>query len=197
MKIFEVPLARLPLLPALAVSFLLGCGGATPPSFSVAPESRTVVVGDHLPMTATANVDLTGELEWEVEEVYGGGLRNSVGAHTVYFAPEAAGTYHVVLRATRADGHKLKQAVEIRVLPLFTVDPPSAQVAPGGTVVFSTAVRGLGRGAVKWSVDEPGGGEISEDGRYQAPAKAGTYHVSAVSSVDPQVSARATVVVGG
>jgi len=190
-------LPRLPLLAALTAGILLGCGGAAPPSFSVAPESRTVVVGDHLPMSASANVELAGDLEWEVEEPYGGGLRNSVGGHTVYFAPEAAGTYHVVLRATRADGHKLKQAVEIRVLPLFALDPPGAQVAPGGTVVFSTASRGLGRNAVKWSVDEPGGGEIDQDGRYQAPARPGTYHVTAVSGADPQVSARATIVVGG
>jgi hypothetical protein len=49
---------------------------------------------------------------------------------------------------------------------------------------------------VTWQVDETNGGEIGEDGRYLPPIKAGTYHVTAVSTLDPQVSARATVVVG-
>jgi len=188
-------LSRYSLIPGLICLLLLGCGGASAPSFNVAPDSRTVLVGDQLALSASSNEDLAGDLAWEVEEPYGGGLRNSQGPNTVYFAPEAAGTYHLVLRADRADGHKLKQTLEVQVLPVIKVEPASAQVAPGGSVAFTAAVRGLGRNTVKWSVDEPGGGEISEDGRYQPPAKPGTYHVTAVSTLDPQASARATVVV--
>jgi plastocyanin len=180
----------------LAVLVLLGCGGgASSPSFSVAPEPRTVLVGDQLALSALANVDLAGDLEWEVQETYGGGLRNSQGDSTVYFAPEAAGIYHLILRAARADGQKLKQTVDIRVLPIVTLEPTTTQVAPGGTVTFTVTMKGLGRNAVKWSVDEPGGGEIAEDGLYQAPAKGGTYHVTATAAADPQVSVQATVVV--
>jgi len=177
---------------------LLGCGGgASGPAISLSPEPRTVVVGDQLPLSALSSEDLAGALEWEVQEPYGGGLRNSQGDSTVYFAPEAAGTYHLVLRGARADGRKLKQVFEIQVLPMFAVAPASAQVALGGSVTFTVTARGLPRNAVKWTVDEPDGGEISEDGRYQPPPKAGTYHVTAVSTVDPQASGRATVVVGG
>jgi hypothetical protein len=193
----EVPLSRYSLIPYLACLLLLGCGGASAPSFNVAPEPRTVVVGDQLSLSASANEDLAGDLAWEVEEPYGGGLRNSQGSTTVYFAPESAGTYHLVLRADRADGHKLKQSVEILMLPVIKVEPASIQVALGGSVAFTADVKGLGRNTVKWTVDEPGGGEISEDGRYQPPAKPGTYHVTAVSTLDPQISARATVVVAG
>jgi hypothetical protein len=193
----EVPLSRFSLIPGLSFLLLLGCGGASAPSFNVAPEPRTVVVGDQLPLAATSNEEMAGDLAWEVEEPYGGGLRNSLGPNTVYFAPESAGTYHLVLRADRADGHKLKQTVEVKVLPVITVEPASTQVAPGGSVAFTAAIKGLARNTVKWTVDEPGGGEISEDGRYQPPAKPGTYHVTAVSILDPQASARATVVVAG
>jgi hypothetical protein len=154
-------------------------------------------VGDQLALSALPNVDLTGDLEWEVEETYGGGLRNSAGENTVYFAPEAAGTYHLTLRAVRADGRKLKQSVEIRVLPILTLEPASAQVGQGGSVTFTITTKGMPRTAVKWTVDEAGGGEISEDGRYLPPAKAGTYHVTVTSTLDPLVSAQATVVVGG
>ena len=45
-------------------------------------------------------------------------------------------------------------------------------------------------------MDEPDGGEVDQDGRYQAPARPGTYNVSAASTLDPLASARATVVVG-
>jgi hypothetical protein len=100
-----------------------------------------------------------------------------------------------VLRAERNDGRRLKQTLEIRVLPLPQVDPPSAQVSQGGKVDFTASMKGLARSTVTWEVVEPGGGEISEEGRYQPPAKPGTYHVRAVSTLDPQVSAQATVVV--
>jgi hypothetical protein len=193
----EVPLKPLRCCSTLVVCLALACGGANGPSFNVAPETRTAVVGDQLHLTASANVDLNGDLEWEVEEPYGGGLRNSQGETTVYFAPETAGTYHVTLRAVRADGRKLKETFAIQVLPILVVEPASAQVAQGGTLTFAVSVKGLGRNTVKWSVDEPGGGEIDQDGRYLAPARAGTYHVTAVSTLDPQASARATVVVNG
>ena len=190
-------MARLFGFSALALVFLLGCGGAAGPALTVVPEPRTVVVGDQLALSALSTVDLAGDLEWQVEEPFGGGLRNSVGDNTVYFAPEAAGTYHLVLRAATVDGRKLKQTVEIRVLPLVTVEPASAQVAQGGSVTFTVAMKGMPRPSVKWSVDEPDGGVIDQEGRYQPPARAGTFHVTAVSTSDTQVSARATVVVGG
>ena len=136
-------------------------------------------------------------MEWEVQEPYGGGLRNSLGGSTVYFAPEAAGTYHVILRATRTDGRKMKQSVDIQVFPVFTVEPATVKVGQGGSVTFTLNVKGISRNSVKWMVDEPDGGEISEEGRYLPPAKPGTYHVTAVSTLDPLVSSQATVVVGG
>jgi hypothetical protein len=44
-------------------------------------------------------------------------------------------------------------------------------------------------------VEEANGGEINEDGRYTAPARAGSYHVLFSSKADPTVAARATVLV--
>ena len=185
------------LVSGIALLVLLDCGGgADSSSFSVQPEPRTVTVGEQLALSAQANVDLDGELEWEVEEPYGGGLRNSQGGATVYFAPESAGTYHLTLRAARSDGRRLKQTLAIRVLPVPGVEPAFTQVGQGGSVTFTATMKGLPRNTVTWQVDETNGGEIGEDGRYLPPIKAGTYHVTAVSTLDPQVSARATVVVG-
>jgi len=188
-------LSRIPVFSTLALILLLGCGGGAADSvLSVSPE-RTVLVGDQLALSAFSTVDLAGEPEWEVQETFGGGLRNSVGESTVYFAPPAAGTYHLVLRAVRADGRRLRQEVAVQVLPIPSLEPAEVQVPPAGTVAFKAAMKGLPRNPVTWAVEEAEGGEITSDGQYQAPSKRGTYHVTATSALDPGASARATVVV--
>jgi hypothetical protein len=184
------------LLLVLALPSLLACGGgADQSSFAVAPESRVVAVGDQLSLTAQPSVDLASDVEWEVQETYGGGLRNSQGEHTVYFAPPAAGTYHLILHGVKPDGRRLRQVVEIKVLALPAVEPGTVQLAPGGTAAFTATMKGLARNTVTWQVEEAGGGEIASDGRYTAPSKPGTYHVAATSTLDPSAVARATVVV--
>jgi hypothetical protein len=179
-----------------AVLLLLHCGGGAASSgFTVEPEPRTVLVGEQLALSARPAADLAGDLEWQVQEPYGGGLRNSVGEATVYFAPPAAGTYHLILRGDRTDGRRMKETVEVRVLPVPSLEPTSPQVPPGGSVTFTATMKGLPRNTVNWAIEEPNGGEIAEDGRYQAPTRPGSYHVTATSTFDPQAIARATVVV--
>jgi hypothetical protein len=174
----------------------LGCGaGPDSAPFTVEPEVPAVAVGDQLVLLARPNVDLSGDLEWEVQELYGGGLLNSQGPTITYLAPEAAGTYHLLLRAPRRDGRNLKQTIEVRVLATPSLEPGNPRVAPGGAVQFTAHMKGLPRNTARWSVEEGNGGEIGEDGRYLAPARTGTYHVLAVSTLDPTVSARGTVVV--
>ena len=181
---------------ALALVCVLGCGGGADRStFLVEPAAPAVAVGDQLALAARPGVDLASDMEWEVQEPYGGGLRNSLGDHTVYFAPPAAGTYHLVLHGVKPDGRRLRQVVEVKVLALPAVEPAQVQLAPGGSTTFTATMKGLARNTVTWQVEEPGGGEITPEGRYTAPARAGTYHVAAVSVLDPAVSARATVVV--
>jgi len=193
---FEARLARSPGFSALALWLLLGCGGgAGAPSVSVAPEPRTVLVGDQLALSASPSAELAGDLAWEVVEPFGGGLRNSTGMSTVYFAPETSGTFHLILRAPLADGGRLKQTIEVRVLPIITVEPDGARLDPGGTVTFTASLKGLPRQLLKWAVEETDGGEIDQDGRYLAPARPGVYHVTAADASDSLAGARVTVTV--
>lgn len=62
--------------------------------------------------------------------------------------------------------------------PVLALDPPVSAVAPGETVAFAATVSGSDEPVV-WEVVEPGGGAIDERGRYTAPAREGTFHVTA------------------
>ena len=76
------------------------------------------------------------------------------------------------------------------------VQPPSAQVGPGGSVSFAAVVTGSANTVVTWSVQEGApGGTVTSGGAYTAPAAAGTYHVVATSQADATRSGSAAVTV--
>jgi hypothetical protein len=60
---------------------------------------------------------------------------------------------------------------------------------------FLGTVSGSPNWSLNWSVTETGGGSITAQGVYTAPATPGTYHVVATSAADSSKSATATVVV--
>lgn len=172
----------------------LGClSGSSDQGMVVTPSAAAVRVGEQLALVAEPLEDLSQEPEWEVEEAYGGGFLQSHGFQVTYVAPVSAGTYHLVLRANRADGSRLKVVQEIVVLPFPQVEPAQARVVPGGTQAFTARMKGLPRNTVHWSVEESQGGTVSEDGVYHAPAASGTYHVRATSTLDSDIFAVATV----
>jgi uncharacterized cupredoxin-like copper-binding protein len=72
------------------------------------------------------------------------------------------------------------------------VRPKEIQVAPGGTVDFSTVVTGTADTSVTWETD---GGTITQSGSYLAPLAAGTYTVSATSKGNGLAKGRSKVVV--
>lgn len=83
---------------------------------------------------------------------------------------------------------------------LVEVNPPTAHVAPLGSVAFTATVSGEAPAAVSagvtWSVREVGGGTIDASGLYTAPGATGTFQVVATSVADPTKSGSASVVVG-
>ena len=187
---------RLKLISGFALLSILACGGGSSGSnFVVEPSTPVVGVGEQLRLAARPSVDLAGDIQWEVQEMYGGGLLQSEGPLVTYVAPDSAGTYHLILRATRADGRTLKQTLAVQVAASGTIEPGNPRVTPGASLAFTAHLRGLDSGAVRWSVQEADGGSIAEDGRYTAPARPGSYHVLATSAADPGVTAAATVTV--
>lgn len=76
-----------------------------------------------------------------------------------------------------------------------SVAPMSALVDQGATIQFSASVSGTNNQAVAWSIQEAGGGSISQTGLYTAPAAAMEVHVTATSIADPSKSSTALVTV--
>lgn len=176
----------LPIL--LGLGLLSSCGSGLQESLAVTPANPVARVGETLTITAQPLEDLAAEPEWELQELHGGGFTQSRGYMVAYVAPPSAGTYHLIARAQRPDGSRVKQTITVRVLADPKLEPAHPVLAPGATLTFSCRMRGLPRQTVTWSVDEVEGGTISPEGLYQAPARPGTYHVTATSTVDPSVS---------
>jgi hypothetical protein len=71
-----------------------------------------------------------------------------------------------------------------------SITPPSATVNVGALQQFSASVQGASNNLVIWSA---AAGYVSRTGVYRAPARSGTYAVSATAVADPRKSARAPV----
>jgi uncharacterized protein YjdB len=76
-----------------------------------------------------------------------------------------------------------------------SVNPPSATISVGDPFTFTANVANAPDATVTWSVQEAGGGTITQAGVYTAPAVAGTYHVIATSNYDNAVTGSATLTV--
>ena len=69
-----------------------------------------------------------------------------------------------------------------------TVEGPTGPINTGASRTFTATVRNGTNNAVNWSVVEPGGGSITPDGVYTAPAIPATYTVKATSQTHPTAS---------
>lgn len=178
----------------LALGTLLACGSGNADRVLVLDPSDTPVQpGERVQFSLRSLEELAGEPEWEVQEHHGGAFLRSAGWHATYLAPQAPGTYHIVLHARKPDGSRIRQVERIRVQVMPTLEPATLRLAPGATFTFTARAKGLAKGALQWSCDPEGA--ITPEGLYTAPSKAGTYRVTVACIQDPEASATATVVV--
>lgn len=159
----------------------------------VAPNPPSGKVGESITLQVEALEPLATDLTWEVREPHGGGFLRSRGFTITYVAPPMAGTYTLIAEARRTDGSRFRAMVPVTVLPDPSLEPPTVTLPPGGTRTFTARMKGLPQSTVTWSVEEPDGGDITPEGFYRAPQRRGTYHVVGTSTLDPTVSATATV----
>ncbi|HET9676336.1 MAG TPA: hypothetical protein VFP21_02395, partial [Solirubrobacterales bacterium] len=116
---------------------------------------------------------------WAVQEGPAGGNIDGAGLYT---APPAPGTFHVVARDQADEARTAIATVTVEEPPaqaiVISISPQAARVPVGGAFQFSATVQGPA-GGVTWSVAEAGGGAVTPDGLYTAPAVPGTFHVVA------------------
>ena len=77
----------------------------------------------------------------------------------------------------------------------LTLTPAAVTLSVGAQQSFAAEVTGLNQTGVSWRIQETGGGVISPDGIYWAPAAPGTYHLTATSAADSTLTAAATLTV--
>jgi len=157
---------------------------------SVSPSSTTLDQGATQPFTATVTGSTNTAVTWGVQEASGG----SVTAAGLYTSPNTAGTFHVVA-TSQADPSKTAVATVTVPVVAVSVSPSSTTLDQGATQPFTATVTGSTNTALTWSVQESGGGTITNAGLYTAPNTAGTFHVVATSQADPSKSAVAIVTV--
>src|SRR2546425_6374002 len=183
-----------------AVMTALGCGGGSSSgsqsnqgttSVVVTPATATVYQG----MTAKFQAQVVGQsnqaVTWSVEDNFG-----TIDSTGLYTAPRDAsgGPFHVVATSQAVPSAKGSAAVTVLV-PQVTVAPATVTLAPGGTQTFTATVKGLVNTNVTWTVQEVGGGSVSNAGFYNAPQATGSYHVVATSVADATFSGSATITV--
>jgi len=165
--------------------------GSPAGSVMVTPATANVYQG----MTAQFQAQVVGHsnqaVTWSVKD--GIGTIDSAGLYT---APRDAsgGPFHVV--ATSQADSSAKGSADVTVLvPEVTIAPATVTLAPGGTQGFAATVKGLAGPNVTWTVQEAGGGSVSDTGFYNAPQATGFYHVVATSVADSTFSGSATITV--
>jgi plastocyanin len=169
------------------------CGSSGGDVLYIDAPAAAIKVGERISLSALATEVLAAPPEWDVQELEGGSLVRASGMQTTYLAPPLAGTYHIVARATRANGQRVRAVQVMSVQPAVSVEPASVRLAPGDSCAFAARVRGLRDPRVAWAVEEPDGGQVTQGGAYTAPAAPGYYQVTATVQADGQPSATATV----
>ena len=79
---------------------------------------------------------------------------------------------------------------------VIKISPDIQKLKPLERVRFKAEVEGTEDKGVIWSVIDPDGGNIDDNGLYQAPSAPGTYEIGAVSSADSESKTSAFVIVG-
>ena len=186
------------LLAALVIA-ASGYGGGSPSpiptevSVQISPRAATVLEGASQSFTATVSGTSNTAVSWSVQEGAAGGTITAAGSYT---APATSGTFHVIA-TSQSDNSKAATATITVPTPRIAVaiTPVSVTLAPGSTQTFTATVTGSTNTIVNWTVQEAGGGSVSNAGFYSAPQATGFYHVVATSVAAATVSGSATVTV--
>jgi RHS repeat-associated protein len=131
---------------------------------------------------------------WSVLE---GPVGGSITTEGLYTAPNRGrGAFHVLAQSTQDSRSRASATVTVPEAPVgrVAIAPGQVELPKGGSQTFVAVVEGLADPGLAWSCS---GGSIDSTGHYTAPARFGTYRVTAASSAHPELRAEATVILAG
>ena len=183
----------------IRVSGTGGGTGGTSIQVGVVPGALVLRTGDTCRFTANVAGATNTAVTWSVDEEIDGGLVTSSGQYT---APSTEGTCHV--RATSIEDPSKSGVAVITVCDTgetppgepgvsISITPKEVTLPPNLSMQFTATVSGHSNTKVTWTVQESGGGTITQNGVYTTPNQVMTVHVTATSQADPTKSATATV----
>lgn len=190
----EVSLHKISLV-AIFTLILTACGSSNTDVLFIETHTSLIKVGDRISLTAQTTELLESPMEWDVLELGGGSLVRTTGQQVTYVSPQYAGTYHVAVRAIRANGQPVKAVQTIIVQPHLSIEPATVRLALGASHTFVLKARGVDSTKIQWGIDEPDGGTITSSGIYMAPTRRGNFTVVATALTEGQPSATALVYV--
>jgi len=158
------------------------------PTITVSPTTANVGAGNSVSLTATVSNTTNKNVTWTSS---GGSLSSTTGSTISFTAPNNSGTYTVTARSV-ADPSQQATATITSTLSI-TVAPHTATLNTGGSVAITATL--VGAGSVTWTST---GGSISGTGlsvTYLAPGGAGSYTVTATSTLDGATSDSSTITV--
>jgi hypothetical protein len=206
------------------VLILASCGGASPATINgltslspvtiaVSPQSMTIATGTQQVFTATVTNSSTTSVSWMVNGIAGGnssfGTIDKTGTYTAppYVPIPPNVTVTAVSNADESKTANAAVSISGQSAPgTVTISPKSANVAVGGTALFTATVNDANP-AVTWLVNGETGGNSSvgtidpvpspgQQALFTAPLQvpdAGAVTVTAVSVANPQQAASAVV----
>lgn len=165
----------------------------TEPGVTVTPSTASIFTSETQQFQAIVTGLSNSAVEWSAT----GG---TIDADGLYTAPSSPGTYTVTATSVSDPTKQGTATVTVTTpVPTITISPKTATVRSGDSKAFSATTAHITNGQILWSVQEVGGGSITQDGGYVAPEVVGTYHVVATlfeqGGVVPVASDSATVTV--
>ncbi len=161
-------------------------------SVVVTPSASTAYQGATTKFRAQVFGPSNQAVTWSVAGSPGAGTIDSNG---VYTAPKSNYKGPIQVSAVSQAAPLVMGTASVTVPWIrVTISPASFTLSPQETKAFSATVSGFVDTNVTWSVQDLGGGSISNAGFYTAPLVAGFYHVKATSTAS-HYTATATIAV--
>lgn len=144
----------------------------------------------------SATISTRGEAPRVSWAVAGGPANGTITPDGLYTAPNATGTYQVIVTSLEDAG--LRETAEVTVTSgvNITIAPQNPTMFVETTKQFSSTVTGSTNTNSRFSVPGNGsGGSITADGLYTAPSVPGTYEIQSVAESDSTKIAKTFVTV--